>query len=97
MGLAAGALAGFTPKELKELAAVDVRTVDINSLTDLRDIEIDTKAPVEKKLASFARQTKNPYVNRIGDYVVKVCYQKEGSTIDEKMEEYIRRLAEIYV
>ena len=97
MGFAAGALAGFTPEELRELAAVDVRTVDINSLTDLRDIEIDTKAPVEKKLASFARQTKNPYVNRIGDYVVKVCYQEEGSTIDEKMEEYIRRLAEIYV
>ena len=58
MGLAAGALAGFTPEKLRELAAVDVRTVDINSLTDLRDIKIDTKEPVEKKLASFARQTK---------------------------------------
>lgn len=97
MGLTAGALAGLTPEELRKMAEVDVRTVDIDTLTDLRDIEIDTKAPVEKKLASFARQTKNPYVNRIGDYVVKVCYQEEGSTIDEKMEEYIRRLAEIYV
>ncbi len=97
MGLTAEALAGLTPEELRKMAEVDVRTVDIDTLTDLRDIEIDTKAPVEKKLASFARQTKNPYVNRIGDYVVKVCYQKEGSTIDEKMEEYIRRLAEIYV
>ena len=97
MGLTAEALAGLTPEELRKMAEVDVRTVDIDTLTDLRDIEIDTKAPVEKKLASFARQTKNPYVNRIGDYVVKVCYQKEGSTIDEKMEEYIRMLAEIYV
>lgn len=95
MGLAA--VAGFTPEELRELASVDVRTVDIDTLTDLRDIQIDTKAPVEKKLASFARQAGNPYVGRIGDYVVKVCYQKEGATIDEKMEEYIRRLAEIYV
>ena len=97
MGLTAEALAGLTPEERRKMAEVDVRTVDIDTLTDLRDIEIDTKATVEKKLASFARQTKNPYVNRIGDYVVKVCYQKEGSTIDEKMEEYIRRLAEIYV
>ncbi len=95
MGLAA--VAGFTPEELRELASVDVRTVDIDTLTDLRDIQIDTKAPVEKKLASFARQAGNPYVGRIGDYVVKVCYQKEGTTIDEKMEEYIRRLAEVYV
>ncbi|GFI45968.1 hypothetical protein IMSAGC019_01281 [Lachnospiraceae bacterium] len=95
MGLAA--VTGFTPEELRELASVDVRTVDIDTLTDLRDIQIDTKAPVEKKLASFARQAGNPYVGRIGDYVVKVCYQKEGATIDEKMEEYIRRLAEVYV
>lgn len=97
MGLAAGVMAGLTPEELREMAAVDVRTVDIDTLTDLRDIIIDTKAPVEKKLASFAKQTRNLYVNRIGDYVVKVCYQEEGSTIDEKMEEYIRRLAEVYV
>lgn len=94
---AAEALAGLTNDELKKLAEVDVRTVDITTLADLRDIAIDTKAPVEKKLASFIRQTGNPYVNRIGDYVVKVRYQKEGSTIDEKMEEYIRRLAQIYV
>ncbi len=95
MGLAA--VTGLTPEELREMASVDVRTVDIDTLTDLRDIQIDTKAPVEKKLASFARQAGNPYVGRIGDYVVKVCYQKEGATIDEKMEEYIRRLAEVYV
>ncbi|MCI9108805.1 DUF6870 family protein [Lachnospiraceae bacterium 64-25] len=95
MGLEA--VTGLTPEELREMASVDVRTVDIDTLTDLRDIQIDTKAPVEKKLASFARQAGNPYVGRIGDYVVKVCYQKEGATIDEKMEEYIRRLAEVYV
>ena len=97
MGLTAGALYGLTPEELRKMAEVDVRTVDIDTLTDLRDIEIDTKAPVEKKLASFARQAKNPYISRIGDYVVKVRYQKEGATIDDKMEEYIRRLAEVYV
>ena len=95
MGLAA--VTGLTPEELREMASVDVRTVDIDTLTDLRDIQIDTKAPVEKKLASFARQAGNPYVGRIGDYVVKVCYQKEGATIDEEMEEYIRRFAEVYV
>ena len=41
MGLAA--VAGFTPEELRELASVDVRTVDIDTLTDLRDIQIGRK------------------------------------------------------
>ena len=62
---------GLTKDMLAEMAAVDIRTVDISDLSDLRDIKIDTSLPVEKKLALFARQTKNVYINRVGDYVVK--------------------------
>ena len=88
---------GLTDEELDAMASVDVRTVDINSLTDLRDIVIDTKLPVEKKLELFARQTNNVYVHRIEDYVVKVRFQEEGPSIDDKMEEYLRHLAEIHI
>ena len=88
---------GLTREELDAMASLDVRTVDIDTLTDLRDIKIDTRQPVEKKLASFARQTNNLYVHRIGDYVVKVKFQKEGATIDDKMEEYLKRLAEVHI
>ena len=87
----------ITDEELDAMAAVDVRTVDINTLTDIRDIKIDTKLPVEEKLAAFAGQSNNIYVHRIGDYVVKVKSQKEGPGIDAKMEEYLRHLAEIHI
>ncbi len=71
--------------------------MDINTLTDLRDIVIDTKKPVTEKLASLAEQTNNVYVHRIGDYIVKARFMEEGPTIDDKMEEYLRRLAEIHI
>ncbi|MCI8529516.1 MAG: hypothetical protein HFH82_10250 [Lachnospiraceae bacterium] len=87
----------LTKEALAEMAAVDIRTVDISELTDLREIKIDTSQPVEKKLEAFARQTKNVYVNRIGDYVVKVRFQESGATIDDKMTEYLRRLSEVYI
>lgn len=86
----------LTDEELDAMESVDVRTVDIETLTDLRDIVIDTKLPVEKKLDSFAKQTNNIFVHRIGDYVVKVRFQEEGPSIDDKMEEYLRHLAEIH-
>lgn len=86
---------GLTKEALDRMAAVDVRTVDISTLTDLGDIEIDTSLPVEKKLEAFAGQTANVYVNRIGDYVVKVRFQEDGASIDDKMSEYLRRLSEI--
>ncbi len=91
------AMLDITDEELDAMETVDVRTVDINTLTDIRDIKIDTKLPVEKKLALFAKQTNNLFVHRIGDYVVKVRFQKEGATIDDKMEEYLRHLAEIHI
>ncbi|MCH5343145.1 MAG: hypothetical protein J1E64_03825 [Acetatifactor sp.] len=84
----------LTKKILDEMAAVDVRTVDISTLTDLRDIEINTSLPVKEKLEVFARQTNNVYVNRIGDYVVKVKFQENGASINDKMSEYLRRLSE---
>lgn len=87
----------LTKDTLTQMAEVDIRTVDINELTDLREIEIDSSQPVEKKLAAFAGQTKNVYVNRIGDYVVKVRFQESGATIDDKMAEYLRRMSEIYL
>ncbi len=87
----------LTKEVLAEMAAVDIRTVDISELTDLREIKIDTSQPVEKKLEAFARQTKNVYVNRMGDYVIKVKFQENGATIDDKMAEYLRRLSEVYI
>jgi len=91
------AMLDISNEELDAMETVDVRTVDINTLTDIRDIKIDTKLPVEKKLALFAEQTNNLFIHRIGDYVVKVRFQKEGPTIDDKMEEYLRHLAEIHI
>lgn len=87
-------MVGRSLEELDAMASVDVRTVDIEMLKDIRDIHIDTKLPVEEKLASFAEQTNNIYVHRVGDYVVKVKFQEEGPDIDDKMEEYLRHLAE---
>ena len=70
----------ITDEELDAMASVDIRTVDINTLTDIRDIHIDTKLPVEEKLTAFAKHTNNIYIHRIGDYVVKARFQKSGPT-----------------
>ncbi|MBD5089680.1 MAG: hypothetical protein HDT30_12885 [Clostridiales bacterium] len=87
----------LTEEELKKMEAVDIRTVDINTLTDIRDIQIDSKMSTEKKLISFAEQSNNLYLHRFGDYVVKVKFQQDGYTIDDKMEEYLKHLMEIQI
>ena len=86
-----------TVKNLEYLASLDVKQVDIDSLTDLRGIQIDTKAPVTKKMESFLEQTNNPYIHRIGDYVVKVVFQKTGPTLDDRIGDCIRHMTELYL
>lgn len=87
----------LTAEDLQRMQEVDVRTVNIEDLTDLKDINIDTKLPVKEKLRSFAEQSSNLYIHRVGNFVVKVSFQKEGPTINDKMKEYIRRLTEVYI
>ena len=87
----------LTAEDLQRMQEVDVRTVNIKDLTDLKDINIDTKLPVKEKLRSFAEQSSNLYIHRVGNFVVKVSFQKEGPTINDKMKEYIRRLTEVYI
>ncbi len=84
-------------EKLAEMAALNIKEADISLLSDLKDIKIDESAPVKEKINSFAEQTGNIYVNRIGDYIVKVSYQESGAGIDEKLEQYIRRMAEEYI
>lgn len=84
----------LTRKNLEEMAAADLLQTDPATLTDLRDIIIDTSWPVKRKMKAFAEQSGNIYMNKIGEYVVKVRFQESGATIDEKMEEYLHKLAQ---
>lgn len=84
-------------RKLAEMEALDIKEADISALTDLRDIKVDINASVEEKLALFAGQTSNLYVSRIGNYIIKVSYQEQGPSANDKIQEYIRRMSEIYL
>ena len=51
----------------------------------------------KEKLRLFAEQTNYLYIHRIGNYVVKVRFQEEAPSIDDKMEEYLSHLAEMHI
>ncbi|MFP3155000.1 hypothetical protein LQZ18_11380 [Lachnospiraceae bacterium ZAX-1] len=85
----------LTEKILEQMQSVPIMEVEIGTLTDLNDIHIDTAKPVHQKLAQFAAQTDNVFLNRVGEYVVKVSYADTGQTVNDKMKGYLKRLAEI--
>lgn len=82
-------------EDIKRMQEVDVETVDKNELTDLNDIIIDTSKAVSAKLSQFAAQTNNLFLNKVGEYVVKVSYAPTDLTINDKLKGYLERMAEI--
>lgn len=63
--------------ELKKCREADISSCDVNSLTDLKDIRIDTRKSRNDRITSFVEQVKNPYLFKVGDTVVKVVYRNE--------------------
>ena len=77
---------------LEEMKAVDVRTVDPETLIDVTTIKIDENLSKEERKAEYLKQVKNPYCFRVGDVVVKNIYSTDGVKLQDRFEQFARTL-----
>ena len=77
---------------LEEMKAVDVRTVDPETLVDVTTIKIDENMSKEERVKEYLRQVRNPYCFKVGNVVVKCSYSNDGVTLKERFEQLVRTL-----
>ncbi len=77
---------------LEEMKAVDIKTVDRNSLVQRKDIKIDPGLDKNERILEYIRQTKNPYIYLDDKYKVKVSFSDTGRTIEDCMHNYLSGL-----
>ena len=77
---------------IEEMKAVDIRTVDPESLVDVSGILISDDMTKEERVAEFVKQVKNPYCFRVGDMVVKNVYSFDGISLKDRFEQFARTL-----
>lgn len=77
-------------QEIEKLKAVDIRTVDKSLLSNIKDIQINSKLPVEERIADFVQQTANPYCQIINGVAVKFIFSNEDVGLTEKLKGYIK-------
>ena len=80
----------YTKEELEAMKNVDIRTVDIDTLRDIRDVKVNTDLPKEERILDFIRQIGNPYCYRHGKYVVKISFTDTDVTLEQRMLSYLR-------
>ena len=55
----------------------------LDSLVDIRDVNIDRSMSVEDRMKSYVEQIKNPYMFKVGNTVVRVSYANTQATIND--------------
>ena len=81
-------------KSLQELKRANIKEVNPDALVDISEIEIDTKQSVQKRVKEYVEQVHNPYLVRVGEYVVKIGYSDCKETLNDRMKQYISKIAE---
>ena len=81
-------------KSLQELKRANIKEVNPDALVDISEIEINTKQSVQKRVEEYEEQVHNPYLVRVGEYVVKIGYSDCKETLNDRMKQYISKIAE---
>ena len=81
-------------KSLQELKRANIKEVNPDALVDISEIEINTKKSVQKRVEEYVEQVHNPYLVRVGEYVVKIGYSDCKETLNDRMKQYISKIAE---
>lgn len=83
-------LTTLTAADIDAMQNVDIRTVDPETLTDIRDVEVNTELPKRERILDFIQQIGNPYCYRHGKYVVKISFTDTDATLEDRMLAYLR-------
>lgn len=69
---------------VEKMKNLDIRTVDPKELVERQSVKVDMKLPREERIKQYIKQIKNPYCYLDGDVVVKVSFQEEGVTLEQR-------------
>jgi len=81
----------LTVEELQKLRQERLDDVDINTLTDLKNISVDTSISKEKRVEKLLASGINPYLFRVGDMKIKVVYSNTGKTLSDIIENLVEK------
>lgn len=67
-------LLNVTTEELRAMREVDIRTVDRSTLVDAETVKINTEPSIEKRIADYIAQIKNPYCYLYKGMAIKISF-----------------------
>ena len=85
----------LSKEELQRMEQADLKDAVLDDLVDISKIEIDMKKTVSARVEDYVQKVVNPFLVRVGEYAVKIGYSDCEETLNDRMKQYIRKIAEI--
>lgn len=85
----------LSKEELQRMEQMDIKDAVSDQLVDISGIQIDMKKSVSARVEDYVQKVGNPFLVRVGEYVVKIGYSDCAETLNDRMKQYIRKVAEI--
>ena len=82
----------MTMEQLSRLQKIPIMELRREELSDADEVVIDTSKSLNQRVQSFFRQTKNPFAQNVGEYILQIGYA-EGvqETLDDRMVQLVRK------
>jgi len=87
-----GDILDITLERLQAMKSSINEPIDRDCLVDIRDIKINQDLPIADRILQFIALTKNPYLYKYGDKVVRVSFAETEVTFEERMKGYFEML-----
>lgn len=85
-------------EELNRMREMDIMDLKREELTNAEDIVIDTGKSVESRIRSFLEQTRNPFAQNVGEYILQIGFMEGAEDlIEDRMILLTRRKTQIMV
>ncbi len=83
-------------EELKRMQEINIMDLKREELANAEDIVIPTEKCMESRIKSFIEQTKNPFAQNVGEYILQVGFM-DGTEdlIDDRMLLLAKRKTQI--
>jgi len=75
-------------KDLMEMSQMDIRNVDAAALVEASSVIIDDTLPVNRRIAGFMEQIKNPYCFLCDGTKVQIEFAADAKPLSEKVADY---------
>lgn len=83
----------FTFEEFERMKDIDIQTVNLNILKDIRDVHIDENLSKEERVQQFLEQIENPYCYKYDKTIIKVSFSDTNATFEDRLKEYLSLLS----